>query len=338
MPTTMTAVVARRYGPPGELRVEDLPVPRPGPGQIQVRVRAASVNPADVWNLSGVMRDLLPLAFPLVPGGDFAGTVTETGAGVTRFAVGEELFGVGFPRTMAEIAGRVSAPPSLSTGSSAEYAVFEADTPALAVRPPELAAEHAATLSTVGLAALAMFRAGGFRAGETVLVVGATGGVGGVAIPLLAAAGAHVIATALPEDERYVRELGAAEVIDYRSADPVAETLRLHPGGVDALVSLVLPGDRLTEASRVLRPNGRVIRFATPNFAPTELRSDLRDVGFHAFAHPGDLDRLAAAAAGGTLPCTISRRYLLKEGPRAYADLAGRHTRGKLVIVMPDSA
>ena len=131
----MRAVVARRYGPPEVLDLADLPVPRPGAGRIQVRIRAAAINPADLRTLSGVLSELAPLTFPHVPGSDFAGTVTEVGARVTRFAPGDEIFGTGLPRATVAMAEMFSTPPSLTTGAMAEYAVFDADTPALARRP-----------------------------------------------------------------------------------------------------------------------------------------------------------------------------------------------------------
>lgn len=329
----MRAVVAKRYGPPEVLAVEDIPVPLPGPGQIQVRVRAAAINPADLRTLSGVWRELSPLVFPHVPGSDFAGTVTEVGPGVTRFVRGDEVFGTALPRAAAKMATMLSDPLSLTTGAMAEYAVFEADTPAITRRPGGLAAEHAASLPIPGLAALAVLREGGFEAGQRVLVTGAAGGVGGAVVPLLAASRVHVIATAIPEDNDYVRALGATEVIDYRTADTVTETLRRYPGGVDAMVNLVLPGPALVEASHVIRSGGRLLNVAFPSPEPSAFdRADLTMRTVYSTARPGDLDHLAAQAMAGTLPATISRRYALDEGARAYGDLMHAHVRGKLLV------
>lgn len=140
---------------------------------------------------------------------------------------------------MVALAERIASPPSLTTGTLADYAVFEADTPGLAFRPAQVAAEHAATLPTVGLTALPLLRTGAFRRGEVVLVIGATGGVGGALVPLLAATGAHVIATASAVDDHYVRGLGAADIVDHRSTDTVEETLCRHPAGVDAVGGFV---------------------------------------------------------------------------------------------------
>jgi NADPH:quinone reductase-like Zn-dependent oxidoreductase len=224
----MRAVVARQYGGPEILAVEDVPVPRPGSGQILVRIRAAALNPADLRTLSGVLRELAPLTFPHVPGSDFAGTVAEAGPDAAGFAEGDEVFGTGLPRATAAMAAMLSTPPSLTTGAMAAYAVFEASTPAITRRPDGLRADHAASLSIPGLTALAVLRAGQFEP----------------------------IATALPEDDAYIRDLGAADVIDYRTADTIAETLRRHPGGVDAMVNLALPGPVLVDAGRAIRPRG----------------------------------------------------------------------------------
>lgn len=333
----MRAVVAHGYGGPEALAVEELPAPRPGPGQIQVRIRASAVNPADLRTLSGALRDLTPLRFPYVLGSDFAGAVTEVGPRVTRYAVGDELFGVGLPRATGRMATMLSDPPSLTTGTMAEYAVFEADTPALARRPDRLDPRQAATLPIAGLTALSVLRAGGVgpRAalGRTVLVVGAAGGVGATLVPLLAAEGAHVVATALPADERYLTDRGAADVIDYASVDTVTETLRRYPRGVDTLVNLALPGPALVRASRVLRPGGRLLTAAYPSPDPAALAGmDLTVTTVYATAGPGDLDRLAASALDGTLPATVDRSYRLADAPRAYADLVRTHVRGKLVV------
>jgi NADPH:quinone reductase-like Zn-dependent oxidoreductase len=343
----MKAVVAREYGGPEVLAVEEIFVPQPGPGQIQVRIRATGLNPADLRTLSGVLHALTPLEFPYVLGSDFAGTVTEVGPGVARFAVGEEVFGVGLPRATGKMATMLSTPPSLTTGTMAEYAVFEADTPAIARRPEKLDAEHAATLPIAGLTALSLLRAGGFDpdSGQyplthgKALVTGAAGGVGGAVVPLLAAAGLHVIATAVPEDERYVRDLGAADVIDYRSVDTIAETRRRHPDGVDTLINLALPGPALVEASRVLRPGGQLLNAAFPSPDPSAFDgTDLAVETAYSTARPGDLDRLAAYALDGTLTSTISRRYALAQAPRAYADLVHTHVRGKLLVTVAPTA
>jgi NADPH:quinone reductase-like Zn-dependent oxidoreductase len=157
---------------------------------------------------SGEYRDGTPLTFPHVPGNDFAGTVSELGAGVTAYQVDDEM------RAMAG-----ATRPSLSTGSPAEYAVFEADTPFLAYRPAGLHVEQAAALPTTGLTARALMATAMVQPGETVPVVGATGGVGTAVVPLLAAAKARVIATATTADADVLHGLGPEKTIGYAQAE-----------------------------------------------------------------------------------------------------------------------
>ncbi|MEV4112998.1 NADP-dependent oxidoreductase [Nonomuraea sp. NPDC049695] len=320
-------MVARGYGGVEVLEVADVPVPLPGPGQIQVRIAAAGLNPADLRIVSGAFKESVPMRFPHVLGSDFAGTVTAAGPAVERFSPGDEIFGLGQARAAAGMASLVSTPPSFTTGTMAEYAVFDADTPALALRPAELSAEHAASLPIAALTALPLLRAGDFAPGTTTLVIGAAGGVGGAVVPLLAAQGVHVIATALPADEGYVRGLGASETIDYRSADVASETLSRHPGGIDALVNLALPGPALPAVARVVRPGGRLLNIAFPAPGPA--------TGFETVytnARAGDLEEVTALALKGVLPSTVTRRYPLAEAVRAYRDLEHTHVRGKLLV------
>lgn len=324
----MKALVAKGYGGVEVLKVADVPLPEPGPGQIQVRITAAGLNPADMRLVSGVFRDVAPLTFPHVPGSDFAGTVTAAGVGAERFAPGDEIFGLAQPRTAAGMARTVSEPPSFTTGTMAAYALFDADTPALSHRPAGLRSEHAAVLPTAALTALPLLRAAELGAGTKALVIGAAGGVGGAVVPLLAARGVHVLATAIPEDDDHLRGLGAAETIDHRSADVAAETLRRHPDGVDALLNLALPGTALPALAHVVRPGGRLLNIAFPSPAPS--------TGFETLytrARPGDLDEVAALAVAGVLPSTVTRRYPLAEAARAYRDLVQGHVRGKLVVI-----
>lgn len=317
----MKAVVATGYGPPERYTVADVAVPRPGPGQILVRIAAASINPADVRLPSGEFRDVMPLEFPHVPGNDFAGTVSEVGAGVTAYRVGDEIFGLAVPRALRAMAG---ARPSMSTGSLAEFAVFEADTPLLAHRPAGVSVEQAAALATTGLTARALMTTAEVRPGETVLVVGATGGVGTAVVPLLAAAKARVIATATDADADLVRALGADEIIGYGE----------YPTGVDVAVNVTLPSDRLTAVAAAIRPGGRLLTITYP--VPTQEWIGRDDVALRFVLDMdgtlGGMREVGDLVRDGDLPATIGRRYTLDEGPRACVDFVRLHTTGKLVV------
>jgi NADPH:quinone reductase-like Zn-dependent oxidoreductase len=322
----MKAVVATGYGPPEQYTVADVPAPRPGPGQIQVQLAVASINPADVRLPSGEFRDSVALEFPHIPGNDFAGTVSEAGAGVTAYHVGDEIFGQAVPRVLRAMAA--ARRPSLSTGSLAQYAVFEADTPFLAHRPAGLPVDQAAALPTTGLTARALMATAKVRSGEAVLVVGATGGVGTAVVPLLAAAKARVIATATAADADILRSLGAAEIIGYAAAE--------YPSGVDLALNLALPSDCLTAVAQAIRPGGRLLTITYP--VPKQEWIGRDDVGLHfvldmdgAF---GGMREVGELAVRGELPATIGRRYTLDEGAQACVDFARLHTTGKLIVTM----
>jgi NADPH2:quinone reductase len=327
----MRALLAKGYGSPETLTVEEAATPAPGPGQILVRIAVASLNPGELRLLSGDFHAQIPVTFPHVPGHDFAGTVAELGEGVTRFKTGDEVFGFAAPRGFPW-ADLVSTPPSFSTGTVAEYAVFEADTPALARRPAELPAEQAAALPTTGMTAWPVLRQLSPQPGQTVLVIGATGGVGTVMVPLLAAEKVHVLATAGQADEAAIRALGAAEVLDYTTVDVVAEALRRYPNGVDALVNLTLPPAEVIEAARVVRRGGHVVTITSPVEHGVPGRDDLTVHSGFTHIEPGDLDELARRVVDGRLPLTISGRYALAESGQAYVDLLRQHTFGKLVV------
>jgi NADPH:quinone reductase-like Zn-dependent oxidoreductase len=322
----MKAVVVTGYGPPEQYTVADVPAPRPGPGQIQVRIAAASVNPADVRLPSGVFHDVAPLEFPHVPGNDFAGTVSEVGAGVTAYHAGDEIFGQAVPRALRAMAGATR--PSLSTGSLAEYAVFEADTPFLTHRPAGLDIEQAAALPTVGLAARALMATANVRPGETVLVIGATGGVGTAVVPLLASAKARVIATATAADADIMRALGAEETIGYAESE--------YPSGVDVAVNLTLPSDHLAGVARAVRPGGRLLTITYP--VPQQEWIGRDDVTLHFVLDMdgtlGGMREVGELAINGGLPATIGRRYPLDAGVQACVDFVRLHTTGKLVVTM----
>ena len=307
----MRAVVATGYGPPEQYVVTDMPVPRPGPGQIQVRIAAASINAADIRLPGGEFGAAVPLEFPHVPGGDFAGTVTEVGPGVTAYQVDDEVFGQAVPTVLRAMAGKR---PSVGTGSLAEYMVVEADTPMVAHRPAGLPAEDAAALATAGLTARAIAQTASVVPGDRVLVVGATGGIGTALIPLLAAAKADVTATATDADAGLLRELGAKQTVGYQERD--------YPAQVDVAINVVLPGHRLSGLAGVLRPGGRLLTITYPMPTPELIGRD--DVALHFVldvnAELGGMREVGDAAVRSELRATISARYRLDQGTQACVD------------------
>jgi NADPH:quinone reductase-like Zn-dependent oxidoreductase len=313
----MRALTTGGYGPPTNLAMAEVEAPSPGPGQVLVDVTAASVNPFDIQLVSGDLREHFPLTFPYVIGMDCAGTVAALGPGVTRFSVGDEVFGM-----LRETPGTV-----------AQLAVAIAASPMVERMPSGLDPIAAAAIPGAGLTALTLLRAARLRPGETALVIGASGGIGMVLVPLAAATGATVVATANAADAEYVRGLGAAETIDHTSADTIDETLRRHACGVDVLFNLVHDGDAIVRAARAVRSGGRLVT-ARPVFDTSPFRDDVAVASVFLTAEPGDLDDLGRRAASGALHVEVRRVYPFEQSGQAFVDQVAEHSRGKRVIAV----
>ncbi|MDQ4115091.1 MAG: NADP-dependent oxidoreductase [Actinomycetota bacterium] len=284
---------------PGTPAITDVDIPVPAAGELLVRVRASSVNGFDLGTIAGYLQGMMEHRFPLIPGRDFAGTVEATGEGVEGFAVGDEVFGM-------------VAKAHLGNGSFAPYVTVPA---AMGVthRPEGLPVQEAGALGLAGAAAVAGLDALGELSGRTVLISGATGGVGAFAVQLATARGAQVIATARPGAETdFVRSLsGSAELVDY-SADLAAQVHALAPEGVDAVLHLA--GD-LAELTALVREGGAVASaLATPE--DTEGRG-LTTSMVMSTPTPQLLADLAGRAAAGTLTIPVTAVYDLEQAPEA---------------------
>ena len=202
-------MIHRRYGGPDVLEPATVEVPVPKAGQLLVQVAATSINPIDWKRASGAYRLLMPVTFPACPGYDVAGTVAAVGPGVVGFAVGQRVHA-----RIAEATG----------GASAQFAVVGVDV--VAAMPEGMSMNEAAALPLAGMTALQALRDGAQLAlsgsRERVLVVGASGGVGHVAVQIARAAGAHVVGVCSAKNAELVRGLGANDVVDYAAADPFA--------------------------------------------------------------------------------------------------------------------
>jgi NADPH:quinone reductase len=301
----------------------DIPVPSPGPDEILVAVTAASLNPIDLDIANGTLS--LPTTRPLVLGVDGAGRVVEAGASVRDFAPGDLVHGQ-----------FLDAP--LGRGTFAEYAVL-AQSPshgALLRTPDALPADVAAALPTAGMTALgvveALDEALTLSAGRSILIVGATGGVGVIAVQLAAARGAEVIATARPDADAWIRGLGASQTIDY-GTDDVAELVRKsHPDGIDALLDLTRDQPRFTAYSALVRDGGSAIS-TTFTAAPELLASErIAVTNFMMRDKPNLLARITDEAVSGRISVPIERTITFDEIPEALARNAAGGARGKTVV------
>lgn len=309
----MRAVVLTDFGL--ALELAELDVPQPGEGEVRVRVSAASVNGFDLAVANGYLKGIMEHRFPVVLGKDFAGIVDAVGTGVTGYGPGDRVFGVVTKQFLGH-------------GSFAEFVTVPASV-GVTTLPESVDFTEGAALGLAGSAALAAVDAVGPEPGQTVLVAGATGGVGNQAVQLAAKAGAHVIATACGGEETgLVSELGAAEVVDY-TQDVTATVLGAHPPGVDAVIHLA--GDP-TALLPAMRSGGLFVStlLSSPEQLPTETATV---VPVSANPTPETLDRLAEDQAHGRTRVTIQRRYNLDDAPAAVADFAAG-TLGKLVIAI----
>jgi NADPH2:quinone reductase len=290
---------------------DDLPEPQIGDRDLLVRVHGSSVNPVDVFIASGALKDMVEHEFPVTIGRDFAGVIERAGSGVGRYHVGDEVFGF-----------LSHANPTVHDGSWAELIAVPEDN-FVAAKPRKVDFAQAGAAPLAAITALAAFDALTLAEGETVLVVGAPGGVGSFFVQLAADAGAHVIASALPEDHDYLRGLGAAELID-RTAD-VSEAVReAHPDGVDAILGCA--GGPPDES--LLAADGRI---ASPLGAAGEGPGRFN---ITAEPSPANLGRLAELLDAGTLRVPIQRSYAFEQAGEALEALPATHTQGKLSLTI----
>lgn len=311
----MKALVAREYGPLEDLVVAEMPVPVPGPGQMLVRTEAAALNPADTGLITGAMRDALPVEHPFIPGVDTTGIVIAVGGGVTRFAVGDAVL----------------AWNGIPSGTLAEFAIV-GDGPGTAHRPAALDPARAAALPTATLTGAALLDAAEVKPGGSLLIVGASGGIGSFLVQLAVQADVRVVATGRAQDEEQVRGLGAHEFIDYRSADVAAETRRLVPDGVDAVIDLALAGPALAGSAAAVRPGGLLV---SPKGGPDVFDGGVAGVYTGVTRPEGRLEGFAVQAAEGRLRVPIAVEYPFADVRQAVIDFPRRHLLGKAIIVFP---
>src|SRR5919107_6181533 len=308
---TMRAITLGSFDKGPTLR--EIPTPQIAPNEVLVRVQASSVNPVDGAIAAGMLKDMVEHEFPILLGRDFSGVVEQAGSDVSGISEGDEVFG--FVPGMR---------PKVHAGTWAELiAVPES----LATRKPhDIDAASAGAAPQAAITALVAMDALGVSEGETILIVGANGGVGSFAVQLAADAGATVIAPALPADEEYLKGLGVSEVLD-RDADVAALVHERYPEGIEALLDLVSYAPEGFDAyAEVLKDDGRG---ASPLSAAGE-GSERHNVG--AVPSPENLQRLARLLEEGRLRVPIQQTYEFDQAGEALRDLATEHTQGKRAI------
>ena len=293
---------------------DDIPEPAPADDEVLVRVQASSANPVDNSIAAGMLKDMVEHEFPVTLGRDYAGVVEQIGSAVTRYAVGDEVFGF-----------LMHANPTVRDGSWAER-ITVPEGASIAHRPAGVDVSAAGAAPLAAITAITAIDALELSDGDTVLIVGATGGVGSLAAQLAAQAGATVVAPALPEDEEYLSGLGVTEVLP-REGDLVASVRERFPDGVDALVDLVNYAPGTSEGA--LKDGARV---ASPTGAAGEGPGRTMVMGQPTTEN---LDRVAHLLDTSTLKVPIQDTYELDRAPEALETLGATHTQGKLAIRVP---
>jgi NADPH:quinone reductase-like Zn-dependent oxidoreductase len=300
----MRAVSFTDYGPPEVLRVVDAEEPHPDAGQIRIAVHAAGVNPIDWKARSGVMREMMPLSFPVIDGREASGVVDEVGPGVSDVATGDEVFGFSVG------------------GAAAERALLDD----YARKPPGLAWEDAAALPVAVETSLRVFNVlGGLEEGQTIVVNGAAGGVGVAAVQIARAGGVRVIGTASEGNHEFLRSLGA-EPTTY--GDGMVERIRaLAPDGVD--LAFDTAGKGIPDLVTLTGDPARVATIA--DFGAAAL--GVKVTGGAEGRAPGALDEAARLVEADQLHVPVQQTFTFGEAPEAHRLSEGGHVRGKLVLV-----
>jgi NADPH:quinone reductase len=307
----MRVAVARQLGGIDDLELGELPEPTPAAGQVLIRVHGAGVGPWDVGFVSGAFPGVTA---PFVPGQEIAGVV-EAAIGGAGVEPGEQVYASVFP----------------AGGGFAELALAPAER--VAAMPEQVSfAEAAALVIGGGTAHKGLVDVGQLRAGQTVLITAAAGGVGSLAVQIAAAVGARPLGVASAANHEYLRRLGATDVFDYHAADWVRQARAAAPGGVDLLFDAA-GGQTRDQALGAIRDNGRAVFIVLQSPAPEHLE---RGITAESFAANVDRDRLEALGRlvdNGKLRPQVDAVLPLTQAREALTQIAGRHTRGKIVLL-----
>jgi NADPH:quinone reductase-like Zn-dependent oxidoreductase len=317
----MKAVIRDSYGPPDVLELQEIEKPIPKDDEILMKVHAASVNHADSHGLRGT-----PFMARIILGGlikpkvkilgyDFAGHVESVGQNVSEFKPDDEVFGT-----------------SKDAGGFAEYLCTTEDL--ILIKPPNVSFEDAASIPAVGVTALqGLQKHGKIQSGQNVLINGASGGIGTIAVQIAKFLGANVTGVCSTTNLDMVRSTGADEVIDYTKGDFTQSEQRYD------LIFDVVAKSSFSDCKPILKPNGRYVTTAfSPGLAlkAKMVRGDQKMIPFVANPTRSDLIFLKDLLEAGELKPVIDRRYSLKQVPDAIRYLEEGHVKGKLTIAVKE--
>lgn len=306
----MRAITYAQFGSGDVFEMSEIPAPHVTPDAVVVEVKAASLNPVDFKVREGYLAGLIDTHFPVIPGWDVAGVVTQVGLDTPEFQVGDEVFAY-------------ARKDSIGAGTIAEFVSVPVRTAAL--KPKSIGFEQAAAVPLAGLTALQSARRAGVAPGQAVLIHGGAGGVGSFAVQLAVMAGATVVATASAKNHDYLRDLGAIP-IEYGEG-LAARALELGPGGYDVILDYA-GGASLDDTAALLKIGGTVASVADP-------RARDEFGGIYAWVRPdsADLAELARLIDAGKLKVEVAQTFPMADTRAAYAELEGGHVRGKIIVI-----
>ena len=300
-------------------QVMELPKPQVKPGTILVRVAAAGINPFDWKLIDGILDGKMPHNFPMVLGVDGAGTVEAVGEGVTHFKQGDKIYGQFIHSPIGE-------------GSYAEYVVVP-EKAAISHAPTSISLVEAAAMPTAGMTALQLLERLGLKHEQTLLLVGATGGVGSFIVQLANMQGIYVIATVSDEEgaER-MKKLGAKETINYKKVSVEKEVKAKYPSGVEGLIDLVSPAPVFKIMTSLVKVGGAALTTAFVADKEALKARNITGGNFETQGTPASLDTLADAVDSGALKVPVGVVISMEEVPEAIEVSRKLKGKGKTVI------
>ena len=311
----MKAAAVDRFGPPSALTLHELPVPKPGPQEVLIAIDTAGIGGWDASIRDGSLRLPGRRRFPLVPGVDGAGIVVAKGARVRRVQLGDRVYAYEF-----------------GTRQGGFYAELVAARAEHVDRVPKgLGLRDAGAVAATGLTAMQGIDALKLRPGHTVLIFGASGAVGTMAIQFAAQRGAYVIATASGAAAvRLVRKLGADRVIDARRPESIEQLRKFAPDGLDRVLALA-GGDELERCLDFVRHSGRVVHPNGVEPVPKR-RPTFRLRAYDAVGNPREFEKLNRHFRNGKIRVPIAASYPLGKAAQAHRRLDREHVLGRMVL------
>ena len=306
----MKAIRIHEFGGPEVLKYEDAPNPSPANDEVVIKIHASGVNPVDCKIRAGLAQGKFPVELPLIPGWDVSGEIEEAGSDVLNFRKGDEVY---------------SRPDPTRNGTYAEYVVVKADQ--VNSKPKSLDHDKAAAVPLAGLTAWqGLFEHGDLKADQKVLIHAASGGVGTFAVQFAKWKGAFVIGTASEENIDFLYDLGADEVIDYKT-----EKFEEKVKDVDLVFDLI-GGETQKRSLNVIKEGGRLVTTVQPANQEEAKEKNIQVIGYMAKSYPADLQQIADLIDSGKIKPIVTEIFPLKEAAKAQEMIDSHHTRGKIVL------